>query len=103
TFISTKDICTPIYKIILKEADSVPVFDDKSLYYLDLHGPTKWINTVKSSISSPNVRMKAIPTDRKFESRKINDVHNIFDFLDKNFTIESDTSKENIGKILRSL
>lgn len=103
SLISTKDICTPIYKFTLRENDSVPLFDDKSLYYLDLNGPTRWINSIKSNISQANVRIKAIPTDRRFESKKINGINNIFDFLNKNFTIESEVSIDDIEKVLKSL
>lgn len=64
TFISTKDIVTPIIKIVFKEGDEEPVLPENAKVALELIGESSWIAKMRKKYKG-KASIRAVPSDRK--------------------------------------
>ena len=67
TFISTRDIVTPIIKIVFKEGDPEPVLPNNAKVALELIGESSWIAKMRKQYKG-KASIRAIPSDRKAAS-----------------------------------
>jgi Icc-related predicted phosphoesterase len=100
--ISTKDVVTPIYKIIVNEGDELPVVFENAKTYLEFHGKMAWITKMKKKYDG-KACIKAVPKDRKKVSINNGQVVGFPEFLEQHFEPISGVSKQDINKYLRSL
>lgn len=101
-FISTKDVVSPIYKIVIIEGDELPVLVENARNYVELHGKTSWIKKVKKQYKD-KASIKIVPKDRKQSSLSSGHILGFNEFLINHFEPIANVTKEHINEYLRSL
>jgi len=101
-FISTKDVVTPIYKIVINEGDEEPKLTPNARNYLEFRGKTAWITKMKKKYKGKAV-IKAIPQDRKRVMLSDGHIIGFTDFLANHFEPIDGVTKDSINGYLRSL
>lgn len=80
-FVSTEGVVVAIKKYTLKEGGTTPELNPSNKNYLELEGTNAWIvQTKKKFKDTPNLQIKAVPTDTKVVQNKAN-IKTINDFL----------------------
>jgi DNA repair exonuclease SbcCD nuclease subunit len=66
-FISTREVVTPIIKIVFKEGDEEPTLPDNAKVALELIGESSWIAKMRKKYKG-KASIRAVPSDRKASS-----------------------------------
>ena len=66
-FISTKEVVTPIVKIVFKEGEEEPTLPDNAKVALELIGESSWIAKMRKKYKG-KASIRAVPSDRKASS-----------------------------------
>jgi len=94
-FISTEEVVTPIKKHIINEGDELPKMSTKHKNYVELHGTSAWIQTIKKKLKN-KARIKAVSTDVRKRSVNKNSTSCIFNYLDTQFKEIDGISKSEV-------
>jgi hypothetical protein len=101
-FITTKDVVTAIYKVVLKEGDIELEFPENARIALELHGSSAWIATMKKKYKN-KASIRAIPIDRKTVKVDGSKLLSIEDFARNSFNPIEGVSREDVVTYIRSL
>lgn len=102
TFISTKDVVTPIYKQVYEEGKEAPELIEGARNYLELKGKTSWITKVKKKYKG-KANIKASPTDRRGVRVGSKDLISISEYVNKYFEVVDGVDKKDINEYLEAL
>ena len=101
-FISTENIVTPIYKIVLHEGEATPILKKNARNYLEFHGKTEWIAQMKKLFKG-KAHIKGVPIDRKISSINMNETYTLYDYLNAQFSPIDGVSKEEMVDYLKGI
>ena len=103
TYLSTKDVVTPIVKITMTEGEGDELeLNPKANNYLELVGQTAWITQMKKKYKG-QAQITGRPSDRKNINVNKDKAQSIFDFLDTSFKPIEGVSKEDIKTYLKEV
>jgi DNA repair exonuclease SbcCD nuclease subunit len=98
-FITSSSVAIPIYKLTINEGDPEPELVKNARNYLEFHGSSVWINTMKKKYKG-KANIKALPTDRKLIISNKDSLYSLQDFLTNNFIPTNGISKDEIKQYL---
>ena len=94
-FISTANVVTPIYRIILKEGEEEIELPPNARIALELHGQTAWITKMKKKYKG-SASIRAIPVDRKTAKVDNSKLLSLKDFAMSSFNPIAGVTKEDV-------
>jgi len=83
TFISTAEVCTPVYSLVWKEKEEKPNIPENAKVYLELQGSSDWVNQQKKELVG-SVYISSKITDIK-KSRERKSGKSLEEFLSKHY------------------
>lgn len=101
-FVSTENICKPIYELLINEGEDLPEMKKDAKYYITLKGSKKWANTFKKKIKN-NAIVSVSSTDKKVKRINLDTVKNIEDFINAHFSIEREVTKEEVVEYIKTV
>lgn len=101
-FISTKDVVTPMYKIILKEGEAEPELPENAKIALELIGESSWISKMKKKYKS-KASIRAIPLDRRASKVDNSKLTSIEEFIGEYIKPNESFSKEDVVSYIRGI
>lgn len=98
TFLSTKEVVTPILKINLEEGDDLPEIDENARVFIEAKGKNAWLKKVKKKYKG-KANLKTKSTDRKIVKTKSEKL-SIFEHLEKKFKPIDGVDKKDLKEYL---
>lgn len=100
-FITTREIVTPIYRIIIKEGEEEIDLPDGRIA-LELHGTTTWLTKMKKKYKG-KASIRAVPVDRKTAKVDNSKLLSIEDFAMTAFQPIAGVTKEDVVNYIRGI
>lgn len=100
-FISTKDVVTPICKIVIKEGEKEEPLDPNARNYVELHGKTAWISKMKKKYRG-KAQVRAKPIDRKTQRLSEHENLSLVEYLKSYFEPIDSVSREEINTYMKN-
>ncbi|HLD91650.1 MAG TPA: metallophosphoesterase [Patescibacteria group bacterium] len=101
-FISTANVVSPIYKYVIYEGQEVPELTNTARNYLEFHGKTSWITTMKKKYKEI-ASIKGVPTDRKTIQVSREGLYQLPEYLESYFEPIAGVTKLQINDYLKNL
>ena len=100
-FISTEEVVTPMYTLVVTEPEEVPELNPRAKTVLELHGSSQWISKVKKQLKN-KASIRSFPTDRKAPKTDASRLETVEDYA-TGFTFNSGVTKTEVVSYLRGL
>ena len=92
-FISTENVCTPIYTVEWKQDEEKPIIPPNAKVYLELIGSSDWVSEQKKDFKG-SVSLSSKITDSKTKNKQRKSGKSLMEFLEKHYEGDPDKRKK---------
>lgn len=100
-FISTENVVTPMYTIVIKEGEEMPEVSPRAKIVVELHGSSQWISKFKKQLKN-KASIRSFPSDRKASKVDSSKLESLEEYLTR-FDISPQILKSDIVSYLKGL